>query len=94
MNTYGSDRKTSVSEGQAEGIAGFASRGMELQTVTLRYKRGPRQGCIWHDDVYAVSSLENDPMTLLGRVKVGQPGTVERGARYMKPVTGEGGGSS
>jgi hypothetical protein len=35
---------------------------MELQTVTLRYKRGPRQGCICHDDVYAVSSLENDPM--------------------------------
>jgi threonine/homoserine/homoserine lactone efflux protein len=36
-------------------IAGFASRGMELQTVTLRYKRGPRQECIRHDDVYAVS---------------------------------------
>jgi hypothetical protein len=62
MNTDGSDRKTSVSEGQAEGIAGFASRGMELQTVTLRYKRGLRQEYISHDDVYAVSSLENDPM--------------------------------
>jgi hypothetical protein len=55
--------------------------GMELQTVTLRYKRGPRQGCICHDDLYAVSSLENDPMKILGRVKVGQPGTVEREAR-------------
>jgi hypothetical protein len=30
--------------------------GMELQTGTLRYKRGPRQQCICHDDVYAVSS--------------------------------------
>jgi hypothetical protein len=54
---------------------------MELQTVTLRDKRGPRQECIYHDDVYVVSSLENDPMKILGRVKVGQPGTVERGAR-------------
>ncbi len=71
----------STDRSQAEGIAGFASRGMELQTVTLRYKRGPRQECICHDDVYAVSSLEHDPMKTLGRVKVGQPGTVERGAR-------------
>ena len=45
----------STDRSQAEGIAGFASRGMELQTVTLRYKRGPRQECIRHDDVYAVS---------------------------------------
>jgi hypothetical protein len=49
---------------------------MELQTVRLRYKRGPPT------IVYLpVSSLENDPMKILGRVKVGQPGTVERGAR-------------
>jgi hypothetical protein len=59
---------------------------MELQTATLRYKSGHRQECICHDDVYAASSLENDPMKILGmkipgRVKVGQPGTVERGAR-------------
>ena len=47
--------------------------GMELQTVTLGYKRGPRRECICHDDVYAVSSLENDPMKILGRVQVGQP---------------------
>src|SRR5712675_862975 len=60
---------------------------MELQTVTLGYKRGPRQECICHDDVYAVSSLENDLMKILGRVKVGQPGAVERGTRQMKPVT-------
>jgi hypothetical protein len=46
---------------------------MELQTVTLGYKRGARQGCIYHDDVYAVSSLENDPMKIPGRVKVDQP---------------------
>ena len=39
--------------------------GMELQTVTLRYKRGPRQECICHDDVYAVNSLENGPMKRL-----------------------------
>jgi hypothetical protein len=63
----------STDRSQAEGIAGFASRGMELQTVTLGYKRGPRQECICHDDVYAVSSLENDPMKILGRVQVGQP---------------------
>src|SRR6266699_1079706 len=60
---------------------------MELQTVTCRYKRGPRQECICHDDVYAVRSLENDLMKILGRVKVGQPGAVERGTRQMKPVT-------
>jgi hypothetical protein len=38
---------------------------MELQTATRRYKRGPRQACICHDDVYAVRSLENDPMKRL-----------------------------
>lgn len=26
--------------------------GMELQTVTFRYKRGFRHECICHDDVY------------------------------------------
>ena len=54
---------------------------MKLQTATLRYKREPRQACICHDDAYAVGSLENDRMKLLGRVEAGQPGTVERGAR-------------
>jgi hypothetical protein len=71
----------STDPSQAEGIAEFASRDMKLQTATPRYKREPRQACICHDDVYAVGSLENDPMKLPGRVKVGQPGTVERGAR-------------
>ena len=42
----------STDRSQAEGIAGFASRGMELQTVTFRYKRGFRHECICHDDVY------------------------------------------
>jgi hypothetical protein len=71
----------STDRSQAESIAGFASRGMELQTVTLRYKRGPRRECITHDDVVVVSSLENDPIKILGRVKVGQPGTVT-GAKW------------
>jgi hypothetical protein len=43
----------STDPSQAEGIAGFASpEGMELQTVTFRYKRGFRQECICHDDLY------------------------------------------
>jgi hypothetical protein len=51
---------------------------MELQTVTLGYKRGPRQECICHDDVYAVSSLENDPMKILDRVGQPEPLNEER----------------
>jgi hypothetical protein len=41
----------STDPSQVEGIAGFASRGMELQTVTFRYKRGFRHQCICHDDM-------------------------------------------
>jgi hypothetical protein len=38
----------STNPGRAEGIAGFGSRSMELQTVTFRYKRGLRHACICH----------------------------------------------
>jgi hypothetical protein len=60
---------------------------MALQTATLRYKRGPGQECICHDGVYAVSRSKTSRLKGLGGVKVGQPGTVEQGARQMKPVT-------
>ncbi len=75
------DRIAGTDRSQAEGIAGFAYRGTDLQRVTRHYNRGPRKECICHDDVYVVSSLENDPMKIFGRVKVGQPETVERRAR-------------
>jgi hypothetical protein len=41
----------STDPSRAEGIAGFGSGGMELQTVTFCYKRGFRQERICHDDV-------------------------------------------
>ncbi|MEA3100145.1 hypothetical protein [Caballeronia mineralivorans] len=41
----------STDPSRAEGFAGFGSGGMELQTVTFRYKRGFRHECICHDDV-------------------------------------------
>lgn len=41
----------STDPSQAEGIAGSVPGGMELQTVTFRYKRGFRQERISHDDV-------------------------------------------
>jgi hypothetical protein len=46
------DKPISTDPSRAKGIAGFGSRGMELQTVTFRYKRGFGHECICHDDVY------------------------------------------
>jgi hypothetical protein len=42
----------STDPSQAEGIADSLPGGMELQTVTFRYKRGFRHQCICHDDMY------------------------------------------
>ena len=42
----------STDPSQAEGNGIRFPEGMELQTVTFRYKRGFRHECICHEDVY------------------------------------------
>ena len=46
------EKPISTDPSRAKAVPGFGSRDMELQKVTFRYKRGFRQKCICHDDVY------------------------------------------
>jgi hypothetical protein len=71
---------------QAEGIAGFASRGHGATNGNASLQARAGRERIRHDDVCAV---RNDPVKRLGRVEAGQPRTVERGGRQMRSVTGE-----